>query len=150
MIMCTKRRIFLVLAILTTAFIFSNSMQAAELSSLQSGRIVRLVQNILEAVGFSPDTDTLTTIIRKCAHFAEFFLQGFWLGLFFLAGKKPFLARIIHILFAGLLTACTDEFIQTFFDGRAGLLSDVFIDFAGVLLAALLCLVFDQYKKKRG
>lgn len=45
-------------------------------------------------------------------------------------------------MFAGLSAALIDETIQLFIEGRAGMIADVWIDFAGVVTGALLLLAF--------
>ena len=145
-----KQRIFLILTILMTCFIFSNSMRTAAESSAQSGRLVSFLESFLGWFGIAAADWNLTTFVRKAAHVAEFFLQGLCLGLFFLAGKAAFPGRVIYILFFGLLTACADECLQTLFDGRAGMVSDVLIDFGGVLLAIAVCLYMWRRKCAKG
>ncbi|MBQ5687321.1 MAG: VanZ family protein [Ruminococcus sp.] len=48
----------------------------------------------------------------------------------------------VQVLFAGLSAALIDETIQLFIEGRAGMIADVWIDFAGVVTGALLLLAF--------
>lgn len=145
-----KQRIFLILTIFATCFIFFNSMHTAAESSAQSGRLVSFLESFLGWLGIDTTDCSLTTLVRKAAHVAEFFLQGLCLGLFFLGGKAAFPGRVIYILFFGLLTACADECLQTLFDGRAGMVSDVLIDFGGVLLATAVCLYIWHRKCAKG
>ena len=144
-----KQWMFLILALLATFFVFSNSMQAAEASSQRNGRLVAIIESISRFLGFTADTGVLTVFIRKGAHIAEFFLQSFFIGLIFVVGQKKFAERIIYILFFGLLTGCVDEFIQMFSSGRGSLVSDVFVDFTGVLLAVLVCLTANRFRNKK-
>ena len=128
-----KPTIYLLLTIILTAFIFSNSCQTATVSSEQSGRIVGFISSL-----FQFDTHILTVIVRKLAHIFEFFLQAVSASLFVIS-IKGFPKHTIYVLFAGLMTACCDEFIQLFFDGRGSMVADIFIDFSGTLLGILLC-----------
>lgn len=144
-----KQWVFLFFALFATFFIFSNSLQAAADSSQQSGRLVVLLESITGYFGGTADTQVLTVIIRKGAHIAEFFIQSFFLGLIFVYGRKQFTHNVIYVLFFGLLTGCIDEFIQNFVNGRGSMVSDVFVDFSGVLLAALLCLAISHFRKRR-
>lgn len=137
-----KSVIFLILGILSTVFIFSNSCTTAEISSEQSGRIVNLLSRIMDC-----DTDILTVIVRKLAHMFEFFLQSLAVCLFIGSlGKFP--KYVIYTLFTGLLTACTDEFLQLFFDGRGSMVSDVFIDFSGTIIGAIIYFIIYTIIKK--
>ena len=60
------------------------------------------------------------------------------------------------MLFVGLFTAVIDEFIQLFFEGRSAEITDVLIDFSGVVTGALFMLLFYfiyikiRYKKDKG
>ena len=85
-------------------------------------------------------------IVRKLAHFCEYMLEGFFLVLMtrVLAGRRR---RLLPYLswpaLVGVLTALTDETIQLFFQGRGSRVTDVWIDFGGVvagMLVGLVCL----------
>ena len=142
--MTKKTRIlFLVLSVLWTVFIFSNSMATAEQSSEKSGTIVTFLLNFINI-----DASLLTLIIRKLGHFLEFFVQGIFIGSFFLM-SNAYTKNIIYVMFFGLLTGVTDEFIQLFSPGRSGMIQDVLIDFSGTITAVLVCLIiYLIYKKK--
>lgn len=138
--------VYLIITVLITIFIFSNSMKTANVSSQMSGGIVAFVCKLFnigqEHHGF------VVHIVRKLAHMTEFFAQGFSLTMFFYAQKKKPLEFFVLVLFTGLLTACTDEFIQLFFDGRSGEITDVWIDFGGTSIALILCIIFNKFSKK--
>lgn len=140
--MSKKSVMFLILSVLSTAFIFSNSCRTAEVSSEQSGIIVNIVSQVINC-----DTGILTTVIRKLAHMFEFFLQAVAVCLFTGSlGRLP--EYVIYALFTGLLTACTDEFLQLFFDGRGSMVSDVFIDFSGTVIGIVLYFIIYTVIKK--
>ncbi len=143
--MSRKSKIFLGLAILMTIFIFGNSLQNAELSDGESSRVFSFVSALLSSV----PTPWLTHhLIRKMAHFTEFFLQSGFFSLSAVYSRRGAAGKRIPVLFAGLLTACTDELIQSFIPGRSSQVTDVWIDFSGVCLAALL--VFLIYRRRKG
>ena len=125
-----KRLYFRIFTILITVFIFSNSLRPAAVSSEDSGTIVEFLNWFFGLFGRTVDYDVLQNIVRKTAHFAEYALQGMLLVGCFSGELKE---RIIYVMFFGLFTACTDEFLQLFAEGRAGQIQDVFIDFAGNL-----------------
>lgn len=112
-------------------------MVSAQDSGALSGGIVLFLRNIFDPNG-RLDPELLHYIIRKLAHFSEFFL----LSCFYLLLRRQ-LSEIYRTRctllapFAGLLTAVIDEFIQSF-SGRGSLVSDVLIDFCGVMTAVLL------------
>lgn len=130
-----KRRFYIVAACAATAFIFSNSLKTASVSTESSNTVIKYLEYILVFFGINIQSAKLVHPIRKAAHFTEFFVQGALLSGCF-GGKYK--SRIVYILFSGLLTACTDELIQSFVPGRGSMVSDVFIDFAGTCAAALI------------
>ena len=141
-----KINIFRILAVLATLFIFSNSLKPASISSEDSGMLVGALVWILEQFGKAADYGVLQNIVRKTAHIVEFAMQGFLLlGCF----KRKISDRIIYVLFLGLFTACTDEFLQLFADGRAGQIQDIFIDFAGCVAGVLFgCIVWRVWRRR--
>lgn len=131
-----KIAILLILIVIATGFIFSNSTKNSEESHEASGAIVELVEPVLEGV---MDTDALSFIVRKCAHIAEFSVLGFLVLSAAVEVKKKLPSCVGYGLFYVLLVAVTDEFIQSFFN-RTSSVRDIFIDFLGALLGFALCL----------
>lgn len=131
-----KRNICIFLAVFVTAFIFNSSMKNAAASSVTSGHLLSVVNRALSVINVSVSHN----FIRKFAHFAEFFAQGFFLTLAAVFSRHGIFHHITDILFAGLLTACTDELLQTFQSGRSPQITDVFIDFGGTALSFVLIL----------
>ncbi len=73
-------------------------------------------------------------LLRKLAHFTEYaVLTGLWWRALRGLGVRLPLAVAMAI---SLGYAATDEFHQTFVDGRKGTPVDVLIDFAGIVTAA--------------
>lgn len=146
------RYLYLTLAILTTIFIFSNSLMPANISSEQSGFFVGLATNILEFFFIKTENINMSYLIRKGAHFIQFFMLGFfWFMYFNLSLKEPY-ETYIKTLSIGLITAMTDEFIQYFIPGRAMLIEDMLLDLLGVitfLFLAFLLTVLINIKKRR-
>ncbi|MBO5059843.1 MAG: VanZ family protein [Clostridia bacterium] len=141
-----KRRLpFIVATVIATLFIFSNSMQTAEISSQNSGGIADRILWIFGLLGQAPDRELVILIVRKTAHIAEFTLHGILLANCF---EMPYNRRIIYILFFGLLTACIDEYIQLFSYGRAGMIQDVFIDFIGTIVGTAVAGVSYKFRRK--
>ena len=130
----TYRIITALLLILWVVFIFSNSMDNADASTLKSGAVLALLRRILGSEGAA-----LTEfIVRKTDHFTEFAIEGVLLFLV----VKGYTTRPLRFLgwplLAGLMTALTDETIQLFSLGRSSQVTDVWIDFAGVVTGTLL------------
>jgi VanZ family protein len=79
----------------------------------------------------------LVLLLRKLTHFSEYFaLMGLW---WWALARRIDARRAIGVALAITVAyAVTDEFHQTFVDGRVGTWRDVLIDSAGALTATWL------------
>ena len=137
------RVVFTLALIGCIAFIFSNSMKIASVSSVSSGRVLQLLQAVLRRLGHPALAQRLTMhLVRKLAHFCEYLLEGFLLMLCMRVYSRHPLRHITVPMLAGVLTALTDETIQLFSEGRSSQVTDVWLDSAGVLAGILIALVF--------
>ena len=137
------RVVFTLALIGCIAFIFSNSMKIASVSSTSSGRVLTLLQGALRRLGHPALAQRLTMhIVRKVAHFCEYALEGFLLMLCMRVYSRHPLRHITVPMLAGVLTALTDETIQLYSPGRSSQVTDVWLDSAGVLAGILAALVF--------
>ena len=129
--------VYCTIILLTLAFIFGNSTFSKEESSEQSGDVVDIIKPIVDPQDKVPRED-FEHAIRKLAHVAEFALLGFETALlaFYISGGFR-LQDSVCLLFFGLLCANTDELIQSFTE-RGSMVSDVFIDFIGVVCGVAL------------
>ena len=82
--------------------------------------------------------------VRKAAHMTEFgiFTIAVWFALCFWTNsvKVLYFSTVVFCV----LYAASDEFHQLFVTGRAGRLSDVIIDSAGVLVTSFILLLADR------
>jgi VanZ family protein len=137
-----QRRIFwcsVAAAVLLLCFIYGNSLQNGEESRQSSDAVVEVVKPIVDPRDEIED-ETFSTIIRKLAHFTEFFWLGMALcGVRIGAQAWPTLSRlrVSELLFFALLCAVADEFLQSF-TGRTSSVRDVLIDFGGALSGLLI------------
>ena len=122
--------IILLLALLGTMFFLSG--QTATVSSVTSGRIVKLLSRLGITVS--------DHIVRKCAHFTEFACLGILTGIIF----ESFAALPVCAL-----VAMGDEFHQKFVAGRGPMWSDVCLDCAGALVGIILILILYHLKKRK-
>ena len=123
-------------------FIFSNSLQIADVSEGASGRVLGILQGILRHLGLPGAADRLTMhIVRELAHFCEHLLEGFLLMLCLRVYTRHFFKHVSWPILGGLLTALTDETIQLFVPGRSGQVTDIWIDFSGVMTGLLVGLI---------
>lgn len=141
-----KQPFFIIATILATLFIWGNSIMSANYSDIGSDTIVSVIEKVAKVAGGSVCRKETAVLVRKSAHVLEFALQGFLLAGCFLGVFKK---RIIYVLFFGLMTACIDEFIQLFSDGRSSMIQDVFFDFSGALLGLLVFFCIYKLNQKQ-
>ena len=126
----------------TVCFIFSNSMRTGADSSGMSRAVQDFLQSLLRRLGHPAAAARLTEhMVRKAAHFCEYTMEGFFL----LLGTRLFTHKLRFLswpVLLGLLTALCDETIQLFYAGRGSSVTDVWIDFAGVLTGMVLAMAF--------
>ncbi len=116
------------------ALIFSQSLLPGAASQEESDSVLLVFGRVLPFL--------TETRVRKLAHFAEFGVLGlllFWC----------FAGHWSRTLFAGLLCALCDESIQLFVPGRSAQVSDLWVDFSGVLAAAAVWCLVRALKKRR-
>ena len=145
----SRRKILIVLLVLLLVFIWGNSCLPVSMSSQESGRFLRLVRPLLEV--FFGQGNVTHHLVRKLAHFMEFTALGLLIGLVTHQGRPVRLRSMVFALVMGLLAAFADESIQMLSD-RGDRISDVWLDFSGVVLGSalsLLLLSFHRRRKKR-
>ncbi len=128
--------------VLWLGFIFSQSMRTAPESSVYSSRLTLFLQWLLQT---EQSVAELEIVVRKAAHFTEFFLLGALAAAtvaVFVLPEKPLLCFHwnVHAALAGLLPALCDETIQLFYEGRSAQVSDVWLDWSGYLCGLAVCL----------
>lgn len=135
-----------VLIILTLALIWGHSLLGREASSEESGFVMELLEPVLEmVVGEGNVTDFL---VRKLAHFTEFFVLGLELLTFFAYRKPLFPQAFLLALTHGFFAAFLDETIQIF-SGRGPMIQDVWLDVCGFAVGASLMLGIMVWTKHR-
>ncbi len=145
-----KIAILAVLLALLVAFIFSNSMKSGEESNSDSAKIAGILEPVINMV-FGEGRVSANYVVRKGAHLGEFALLGFLSMLLVRATTRYNEKKLLYVgLFVMLSVAVADEYIQIF-TGRTSSVSDVLIDFSGVLIgmtvAFLLCLITRKDRK---
>ena len=136
------RVVFTLALVGCVAFIFSNSMAVASVSSHSSGRVLTLLQGVLRRLGHPGMAARLTQhIVRKLAHFCEYTLEGFLLMLCMRVYSRHPLRHVSVPLLGGVLTALADETIQLCSPGRSSQVTDVWLDSVGVLAGIFAALI---------
>lgn len=139
---------------MTLIFCFS-SQQAEESKDLSQGFTYKVLSV------FYPDFDEMETEeqieviqnlhlpLRKLAHFSLFALLGLYSLLSLVTYNKiNFVFRCIFAFLFSVLYAVSDEYHQTFVDGRVGCIKDVLIDSAGVFSAIIFTVIIILLSKK--
>ena len=138
-----KSKVLLIVGIAINALIWVNSLLPGNLSSSQSGLIVNLIYPIFKNF---ISLNTFSVIIRKLAHFTQFMILAIVFVNYYksINKNKFYLITLIH----GLMVAIIDESIQLFVPGRSGLITDVLIDFSGVITGLLIVYIITIIKLK--
>lgn len=134
------------------AFAFIHSSMPSDVSGAESEATMGFFQCILNYLGVG--IELTDHIIRKLAHFAEYTSIGIMLmnTAYSFNKAKPY-KFFPHILFGGLFAAVIDEAIQLNVPGRAGMITDVLLDFSGVLTGItvmfVILTIYKAIRKKR-
>lgn len=108
---------------IVTLFIWCHSLAPAEQSTVESGRIVDLLEPVLEKIKLEPDQ--WETVVRKGAHMTEFALLGMsWIAALVQCKAVIWPQKFGIAAAACMTTALVDETIQLFVSGRSGQISD--------------------------
>jgi len=105
------------------------SSQPAVESSSSSSKIVNVILSTLKLD--ESKEEVLTMIVRKGAHFTEYFILGGLVTITYGAFNNK--KNNSFILLSCVLVALSDEFLQSFIVGRSSEVRDVLIDFSGVV-----------------
>lgn len=135
-----KNKISLLLVILWMIFIFVMSSFDATSSSNQSNFIVDIITSIINI----KDTGLLSLIIRKLAHFTEYFILGILVINFITRYDK----KIIIAILLCIIYATSDEIHQIFVPGRSCQIIDIMIDSLGSIMGVYLCKLITKKCKK--
>lgn len=138
------RIVVLILIISTYVFIFGNSLQPVENSQSESSLALVFVKPVLEL--FINNVNITDHLVRKMAHFTEFFVLGFELLLFSSMLKQIKLQEVANCLSIALASAVTDEALQMLTLGRGPLVSDVLLDFIGACIGILIMLAINEFR----
>lgn len=125
--------------------------QSSESSNFLTDCLVKLLHPWYERLSAPEQAkwyDSLSFAIRKCAHMLEYgilaALTAGWLGSWWETAKRKLYILTLAVC---LCYAASDEFHQLFVPGRSGRVSDVFIDFCGMVIGLLTMHLFFVCKK---
>ncbi len=134
--------IFPLLTLVWIIVIFSFSLQNGSISSLQSGVITKYIHSLLANININLDIKLLSLIIRKLAHFTEFFILGC------LTRKSSFDLKRNYLMLFIFLIPILDEFIQSFIPDRAMSVVDMGIDSLGILFGFIVITLIHKISNK--
>lgn len=117
----------------------------------ESGAFSKMVLEFLASWGLDLRAffgDHAFWVIRKMAHFTEYFILYFlmWLAL---GSLTQWPRKALVAFFVTVLYACADEFHQLFVPNRVGDVLDVAIDSLGAAFGMGLTFVWVWFKRKR-
>ncbi len=87
-------------------------------------------------------------ILRKIAHVLEYAILTFLLFRAMMIEGINIQKAVIFSIIIAFFYALTDEYHQTFIQGRQGSLKDAGVDSIGVILMSVLC--YTKYRKLKG
>lgn len=132
--------------LLWIGLIFYMSNQPGDVSSKQSGLVLKLFQAI--GIDLNNELGELATfIVRKTAHFTEYFIL-YMLTVNVMKYYFNINKAILYAFVFSFFYACTDEIHQYFIPGRAMAFKDVLIDSSGALLSMIITKLNFKKKKK--
>lgn len=149
-----KKKALLVYIIFVLCFIWGQSVLPGDQSSGESMFVLEKLIHPLERVLFGRTVSTEWQV-RKAAHVFEYTMLALGLGGYLylresprIPGKERFRRAFFRSLSCGLAAALADETVQLF-SGRGSMVSDIWIDGAGVLAGTLLSLLVIRLRQKR-
>lgn len=153
----------IVLVIIWMIVIFVFSSKNTELSNLTSKKVLDIaVKDTLIVTNGTNITDKHPTearkkefvekynvLLRKITHASVYFVLSLFV-VFMLKSYKISINKILAIaFFVCFLYAMTDEYHQTFVDGRNGTFIDVLIDMIGVIISVSIIKIASVIKSKK-
>ena len=135
-----KKKISILLVILWMVFIFVMSSFSSTESSNQSNFIVNIIVSIFNI----DNVNLVTLIVRKLAHFGEYFI----LGVLMSSALNTHSKNIFIGIALCFIYAITDEIHQLFIPGRSGQILDVCIDTLGSITSIIIFYIFKNIKNK--
>lgn len=142
-----KKTVLWILLIAVTLWIWSNSMATGEESGSLSLKIAKQVHSVLLSLNLNTDLDVLHFMIRKAAHFTEYFILGILAAM---TARVTFPENMYAFLIPYMvLIPGADETIQRFVPGRGPSVRDVCIDMAGFFCGMIIILSVTESRHNR-
>ena len=147
-----KKKRYLLLAVLWMMFVFYLSHQPADISSSQSGGVINLLSSlplIGGVIEYMMQIDIAEFVIRKSAHMFAYFVLAILLFMSMYCITKDIKKVSITSFILTFIFACSDEYHQTFVNGRSGEFRDVLVDSTGAIIGLVLACAVVRYRKNK-
>lgn len=131
---------------LTILLIWGQSCLNAEISGAESQGFSKWIMQLLGIT--EPLPEHFHGIIRKLAHFTEYAILGGEAALVLLVKQKGRLKFAPIAILCCMAIALCDETIQLFAPGRAGLVTDIWIDTGGTCFGYTLFALLGMLRNK--
>ena len=148
------KKVMLIIMIVYYYFIIvSFSAQPAVMSSSNSEGITELIYDKLISffdrgyIGKENFVEAFEHIIRKCAHFGNFFIISLFITAYVLCYKRDTAVTFGTAFSQSFIFAFFDEIHQLFVEGRSCQLSDMLLDSSGAMLGILTFLIVDFIRR---
>lgn len=149
------KKISIVLVILWMGVIFYFSNQPATVSTIQSNKVIHILDKISEDSVLGNILHILykskgaSFIIRKSAHMVSYAMLAVLSFIMVYAHKSHIRKSFIYGFLITFLYSITDEIHQLFIPGRAGMIQDVLIDSLGAVIGlSLITLIYKLIMRK--
>lgn len=135
-------------------FLFSceSATDSTKTSKSFTKQVIIVVEKItkvdLNEIGKNKMIDKTFKVVRKFAHFFEYFVLAILLMFVFKYYLEVNIKLVVIVCCIGFLYSITDEFHQLFVPGRTGRVADVLVDFLGTSLGSF-SYYFICYKGKK-
>ena len=155
-----KAIVLLILVILWMGFIFYMSNSIGSESGSKSKNIIMFIVNKYdkitnaskERIEYHKSEEFIKKVnfyFRKVCHFSEYFILEILLFSFLIVLNHYTLLKCsLFSIGISILYAASDEFHQTFVNGRSGQIKDVLIDSSGAIIGTLLVVIIYRIIKK--
>ena len=145
----------LMVLVITIGMILNFSTHNGSQSSIESNFLTTYIQRVVVSIKGELERDDLQVelIVRKFAHFLEYYTLGIVVVVFFRGIlKKAYLWIPISIIFSALVPIIDEFYIQTRSIGRTPMVLDVMIDLLGLIIAILTYTIItfmQKYEQKK-
>jgi VanZ family protein len=154
-----KKALSILSILVFVCIIFYSTLHTGYESNKTSEKVALFIVNAISDIFNLPPVklhsglfSAVNTIVRKLAHFMEYFILC---GLFYFAFRIFNASRSkakLYSFISILSLACIDETVQSFVPGRDGKLTDILIDTSGALIALVIIRLFEiiASRKRQG